>query len=239
MTEPSDKPTELGVDEALAIACDSKRWPDFGTEADGAANVFTLAMIGGLANHEFSQVAPFCAAFFHKSPKSARSCALETIVNIGEHAPHLAAGMMLGPFLFFETDHQLLSRASLCFCVLAHPDEEGVTTGAKMVIEMIEKRNADASACGSLAGGILLLGDARFRSAMNDAWSRLDLVGRHRVAIASTGYVTHIHIQFLLDKLDDHPAPDLFGNLAGTLGRLAKWSDKIGVMDVERVIPVS
>ena len=172
------------------------------------------------------------------SPQEQIEVILE-IVKIAEQMPDLPGGLGLAPFLYRGTNHQVLSTAAMYFCGLAFPNDGDVTAGAKMVMDVVDNRKSEDELCGSLVSGILLLGDGRFSSIIDEAWRRLGHEGRIAIANARTHFPMHAHIQFLMGRLRECEHDDLFSALAATLGLLGQSADQFGVIDQERVIPVS
>ncbi|MEZ4281620.1 MAG: hypothetical protein R3F21_18605 [Myxococcota bacterium] len=106
-------------------------------------------------------------------------------------------------------------------------------------MDVVRSRAAESEACGALVGGILVLGDARFNTVLEEAWNQLDREGKRALARAHTNVAMHTHIQFLINRLRECTDDQLFGSLAGTLGFIARLAGEYGVFDAERVIPTS
>ena len=228
--------------ELLTVALDPARWPsDFASPH--AHEVFLVAGVEAAVNLTLqAQIQPFIVAFFEHAPKESRMTALQSMLGIIEKTESFPAGLAIGPYLFLEPDMQVLSSAALYFCGAALPDEGGdVTCGARMVIEAIESRlrGGESMAAGSLAAGILLMGDRRFLPRMHEAWELLDEEGRETMARARSGLATDAHALFLIELLEEPVDPSLYGGVAGSLASLALIAGKQGIHQLKRVVPVS
>lgn len=229
--------------EAYEIATDPARWRG-SLNGGKSSETFVYASVHAVLGRpgELEAIAPYWTGFITETPREERLAAVGYLLAMAENMPGLPAGLAFSPFVFQERDPQILSTAALYFCGLALPGEDGdVTGGAEMLIGVIQERiqNGESHEAGILAAGILLMGDLRFMPRMEQAWIALDDEGRSSMVKANSGFVTHAHVSFLLDRLEETEDPALFGAIAGNLARMGDMAAEMGVKSVERCVPVS
>lgn len=228
--------------EFLARAQDPRQWPaDFAT--DEAEQLFIASSVMSVLTMADPELLfPFHEAFFSRAPRDVRMTALSEILGTAEEIKEAPVGMAMAPFLQLETDRQILSSAALYFCGLAIPSPSGdVTEGARMLLDMITFRLADGDpvAAGTMAAGLMLMGDARFLGAMEKAWAVLDHEGREVMTQGNSGMATDAHVRFLIGRLKESQDASEYGCLAAALGRLSAVAAERGVVEIERLVPVS
>jgi hypothetical protein len=148
---------------------------------------------------------------------------------------------VLIPFVFYDLDEAVISKAALDYSVLRKPDEvEGPFAGPRLLLDTVaaEPEAADYRRAATLAG-VVLLGDRRLLPYLRGCWNWLGEEGRAYLAAAtSDGVIKAGQVDFLLEWLEQTQDQQNFGGILGTLCRMPFISPDGRIHDVERAFPV-
>lgn len=150
------------------------------------------------------------------------------------------SSIALMPFVYLETDPQLVASAVIDYASLLPLVEDDEMTGPRDVIQMIEGGSMGSTA--GAFGGLLYLGDPRVCRLL---WPIRDLLDKDEVATAlscSTGYLYSSTIEFQLEwlqGLEGEPDDGLFGVITSHLARSRRLSKLDQVIGGKRPFPVN
>lgn len=143
------------------------------------------------------------------------------------------------PILHLDNEHAVVSSAALNIVSLMPRENGDPLTGFKVLANRILAGRAQGAQEGSMASALLLLGDRRVLPLLQAVWRSLDRAGRRRLASAWSGFTSALHVDFLVDALEEEQDDAVFGSLAGTLSRMPAHSVNGNVVEVERNLPAS
>lgn len=141
----------------------------------------------------------------------------------------------LMPFIYGDDDIGVVSTAALDIAQVSPLTNNDPMTGPKLLREMAEGSELDHVRAGLLTA-LLLLDDRRTGSVMHRCWTLLGPFGKEQLAQANSGFMYGIHIDFLVDWLEDAD-PTTFATLCGVLRRMPSRALQPRVIDVRRAFP--
>lgn len=146
-------------------------------------------------------------------------------------------------FISADTDGQITSGAALDLAMVMTPDKGDPLTGPKFVAfhgcggarAKLGKPGSDDE--GDVAAGLLLLGDMRLLTLLEEIWERLTPGGRHRMIRRHSNLVSALAVEFLLRRLEADKAEEYHGELGAALHNLPEIAAQMPaayVMDIRR-----
>ena len=165
---------------------------------------------------------------------------LAAIVALASKHSDWPAGLAILSFLEKETDPFVLTRAALEVCVFTFPAVGDPVPGGGYVVDAIRRRIDDPQAAGSLAAGLLVTGDPRFRRHWLDGWEALCFEGKRQMLRFEDTFARREACLWLTDLLRQNHGKPIYPHIAARIALIADHADKMtGVFDLERIIPVS
>jgi hypothetical protein len=146
-------------------------------------------------------------------------------------------------FISADPDGQITSGAALDLAMVMMPDKGDPLTGPKFVAfhgcggvrAKFGKPGSDDE--GDVAAGLLLLGDMRLLTLLEEIWERLTPEGRRRMVQRRSNLVSALMVEFLLRRLEADKAEEYFGELGAALHNLPEIAAQLpisAVMDIRR-----
>ena len=161
-----------------------------------------------------------------------------------QHGVRSGVGATSGllPFILEDPDPSVVSAASCELAILLPLEGDDPLTGPKHVASLIEQVALDDARAG-IIGGLLLLGDSRVWTLLDQAWTALGDEGRQTLALVIQGFhgLTALTVWFLLGWLEREavrPESATFGVVAATMARAGRHAADFGVVEVRRTFPV-
>lgn len=144
----------------------------------------------------------------------------------------------LVPFLLADTDHRVVSSATIDIAMLMRRTNGDPLTGPKFLVDLVEDEDTDDARKLGILSGLILLGDERILPLVRGRWRALaSAEHRRRLAAATSGYVATLLIEFLLDWLEQTTEEGDIGAIAGSLARMPELAQGGRVVEVRRCFP--
>ena len=188
------------------------------------------------ATRDFDLIAPLQRLYgllVERAPASQRLALLERIYGVAGRQSGWEGAFY--PFIVAESDHAVISTASLYLALLTPLEDDDPLTGPRRLRSLAEKA-ADEQTRASILSGLLLLGDRRTLPLLEGAWELLGPRGSTRLAGAHSGVLYASVVEFLLGWLE-RAEGQTFGLVAAALARLPAGTGQGRVLDVERRLP--
>ncbi len=149
-----------------------------------------------------------------------------------------SSAFALVPFVLGDIDHRVVSSATIDIAMLMHRTNDDPLTGPKFLVDLVEHEDTDDQRKLGILAGLILLGDERILPLVRGRWRALaSPEHRRRLAAATSGYVSTLLIEFLVDWLEEATEESDIGAIAGSLARMPELAKGGRVVEVRRCFP--
>lgn len=220
------------VEEALRLFAIEAEWPGLNVDETELVLEEALKCYGSVADaSQIRSLFGFYRRYLGMADVGRRQALLTRItefVSEGRQNRYLA----LLCFLNADTDGQIISGAALDISMVMPMDAGDPLTGPKHVAthgcgglraKMGGPRSDDE---GHAAAGLLLLGDMRLLSLLEEIWERLSPEGRRRMVKRRSNLATALAVEFLLRRLEADKDEEYHGELGAFLFNLPEIASK-------------
>ena len=146
------------------------------------------------------------------------------------------------PVLVHEPEAEVAATATIDFVSMSPMTSTGKPAGFLEAVALV--RNGAPNSPGGVFGGLVSLGDERFRSELDKAKAHLSPADVEDAARCESGFPTDAQIRFWLDWAeelmplpDDPDAASMIGSVAAALGRIRQRALIPSVFRSERLFP--
>ena len=231
------------VEEALRLFASEAEWAGLNPEETEFVLEETLKCYGATFDqHMIKAIFQFYRRYLGMADVARRQRLLTRMTDFIS-AGHQNRYVALLCFLSADTDGQITSGAALDLAMVMPQDQGDPLTGPKYVAlhgcgglrAKLGKPGQDDE--GDVAAGLLLLGDMRLLSLLEEIWERLTPEGRRRMVRRNSNLVTALLIEFLLRRLEADKDEAYHGELGAALHNLPEIASRLpmaAVMDVRR-----
>jgi hypothetical protein len=148
--------------------------------------------------------------------------------------------LALVPFLFAETDLNVISTAALDYAMLMPRVNGDPLSGPKFLISRYDQAAGNDALRLGILTGLILLGDERLLPLVNGRWKDFkSSEDRRRLAAAKSGFVSTLLIEFLMDWLENTTDESDVGAIAGAMARMPLDAQVEFVVRQRRCFPAS
>jgi hypothetical protein len=147
------------------------------------------------------------------------------------------------PFLLEDPDPSVVSSAAMEMALLRPLERGEPLTGPRYVSGLVDQVNGDDARAGVVAA-LLQLGDERLEPLVAGGWKSLGDDGRQTLALLVQGFhgLNGPTVRFLAGWLEDEvrsPQSAAFGMVAATFARAGRHASAHGIVEFERVFPLT
>ena len=147
--------------------------------------------------------------------------------------------LALLPFVLSDTDRGVVSTATIDVAMLMHRTQGDPLTGPRFFAERLEDDETPAFRTVGVLSGLILLGDERLLPLVLGRWRLFDSAeDRRQLAAASSGTVSTLLIEFLLDWLEDTTDESDIGAITGALCRMPSIARGGCIIQERRCFPI-
>jgi hypothetical protein len=227
------------IDTALAaVARKSLSARFWSKERAGERLIESLISWAMQPTQENADAAMGCLATF--SEKNDDSAHQQLIANLSRLIEE-NHGFMWNQMIFFALNLPRATQratAALNLSILYPPTSADPLSGPRFIANSAAEDRFSPEQRASLFAGVLHLGDPRTMGFLLGIWKLLPEKVRHEVATIQPGAAQIPYIEFLLDALACESVGDIYGALAGQLGRLSYFgSSSSPFVTIERAFP--
>ena len=220
--------------EAIRLGTDPAAWPGLTTEDIEAVLFHSMVRYGATGNMRMIDgLLGLYALYKTKADRSRRHLLAKKVADdlISRHASHEWLAIM--GIAMAEDDGIIVSTMALDLAML-HPIEHGdPLTGPRQVLHLLagglRAKAGFPRKCneGAAFAGVLLTGDRRLLSALEQAWGRLSPEDRRIAAQQRSGHATGLFVDFWVDRLEESQDEDLFGLIAGLVADVPSAAKRV------------
>lgn len=147
--------------------------------------------------------------------------------------------LALLPFVLGDTDRGVVSTATIDVAMLMRRTDGDPLTGPKFFAKRLEDPETPAFRTVGILSGLILLGDERILPLVKGRWRLFDSADdRRQLAAASSGTVSTLLVEFLLDWLEDTTDESDVGAITGALVRMPVIARGGCVIREQRCFPI-
>lgn len=231
------KPEMDDCDHLSALGDDSAAWDNL--DDDELKQVIAVKFIEYGATQDGSQIAGLFVLYRYAMDRldPAERTALLTefsgLIEQNEGLGHMGLTM----FLAVDSDPGIRSSAALSLSVLYDPAGDDELARPRFVIDTLVNHDRGAEGQGAALGGVLLLGDKRIMSLLEDVWDQLSEEAQLEMTKAKSGFVSEGIIEFWLGRLEGGCSEAVFGSAVAAIAKMPVIAQIPYVLDMQRLLP--
>jgi hypothetical protein len=220
----------------LRIAADPDCWPDLDDTA--FEKLFSELNFAYAVSENNTLIPTVFALYRHwmqRSEPANRSRNLDGLTAFVE-AKKGRGYLGFMPFIEAETDHSVITTAALNMASLVPSAPYLEYAGASFISNHLMTKAHLKESDGAILAALILLGDRRVMAPAQRIWMLLPPNGRSRVADSQVGWITRVHVDFLVWAMEVESNEETLVELAAAIFKLANQADD--VLDIKRHLPV-
>ncbi len=232
-TTPVRPPTDL-----LTALQDPDSWESLPARQLGAVAFVRLTAYGRSCDaSEMPQIQRLYSLLLRRLDVAERLRLEQTICQFIEEGKTTTLALL--PFVLGDTDRGVVSTATIDVAMLMRRTDGDPLTGPKFFAQQLDDDESPAFRTVGVLSGLILLGDGRLLPLVLGRWRHFKSAEeRRQLAAASSGTVSTLLIEFLLDWLEDTTDESDIGAITGALCRMPSIARGGCVVQERRCFPI-